>query len=75
MKTLREDLNEANSTCTALELSKQLDKLRDIHGAVDQAKIEKLINQLQGYGPFYKDILCTIAEGLSAKTEVVIIRK
>ena len=64
MTAMEKKLNEAKNTCTGLDIARQLDKLKSQEGAVDHVKVEKLINQLNQFGPFYRDLLKTIAANL-----------
>jgi hypothetical protein len=62
--TIKEQMEQAANTCTAMDLTKQLDRLKNSDGSVDYDKVEKLINQLNEFGPYYKGILQTIVANL-----------
>jgi hypothetical protein len=62
--TIKEQMDQAAKTCTAMDLARQLDRLKNSDGYVDNDKVEKLINQLNEFGPYYKGILETIVANL-----------
>jgi hypothetical protein len=47
-----------------MDLTRQLDRLKREDGGIDYVKLEKLISQLNGFGPYYKHILETIVANL-----------
>lgn len=62
--TIKEQMEQASKTCTAMDLTMQLDRLKDDSGHVDYNKVERLIKQLNDFGPYYKGILETIVANL-----------
>jgi hypothetical protein len=62
--TVKEQMEQAAKTCTAMDLTRQLDRLKREDGGIDYVKLEKLISQLNGFGPYYKHILETIVANL-----------
>lgn len=55
--TVGEQLAAASKTCTAMDIARQLDKLKNEDGFLDQSKLIALINQLNEFGPYYADII------------------
>lgn len=62
--TIKEQMEQADKTCTAFDLTRQLDRLKGDDGSVDYDKVERLIKQLNEFGPYYKGILETIVANL-----------
>jgi hypothetical protein len=62
--TIKEQMEQASETCTAMDLIRQLDRLKGEDGSVDYDKVERLIKQLNEFGPYYKGILETIIANL-----------
>jgi len=62
--TIKEQMEQASETCTAMDLTRQLDRLKGEDGSVDYDKVERLIKQLNEFGPYYKGILETIIANL-----------
>jgi hypothetical protein len=65
--TIKEEMEIAKKTCTALDLTKQLDKLKSDDGGIDYVKVDKLISQLREFGPYYEHILYTVLLGIQKK--------
>jgi hypothetical protein len=64
MKTIGQEIEEAKKSCTARDLTTSLDRLKAEDGSIDYDKVEKLIKQLNEFGPYYKGILETIVLNL-----------
>jgi hypothetical protein len=62
--TIKEQMEQAAKTCTAMDLTRQLDRLKAEDGSIDYDKVERLIKQLNEFGPYYKGILQTIVASL-----------
>lgn len=62
--TIKEQMEQAAKTCTACDLTKPLDRLKNEDGSIDYTKVEKLIKQLNEFGPYYKGILEIIVANL-----------
>lgn len=60
-KTVGEQIREAKETCTAMDLTTPLDRLKKSDGSLDYLKLEKLIKQLREFGPYYGEVLEIIA--------------
>lgn len=61
---IKEQMEQASKTCTAMDLTKNLDRLKGEDGSIDYDKVERLIKQLNEFGPYYKGILETIVMNL-----------
>ena len=64
MKTIAEQMKEARETCTAMDLTVPLDRLKKSDGSLDHVKLTNLILQLRKFGPYYRDVLEIIALNL-----------
>ena len=64
MQTIGRGMEESKKTCTALDLTASLDRLKAGDGSIDHDKVEKLIKQLSEFGPYYKGILEAIVLNL-----------
>lgn len=67
MKTIGQEIKEASETCTATDLTRPLDRLKNDDGSLDEMKLRKLISQLKAFGPYYKDVLNIIVNNLNDK--------